>query len=261
MVKQIRFNIKVGFTLAEVLITLGIIGVVAVITLPSVVTKYQEKATVTKLKSVYSILDQGFQQMVTDNGTVDTWGNDNDSRLKKLEKLLPKYFQVTKSCTSDDTFGACSQTYYKSRFDADFYNTYARADKYFLKNGATLYAMPSNGGCYQTKDLSKDVLGRPGYNLGSYASDCSYIYVDINGEKAPNIMDKDFFRFVVVTDGIIPAGSPKEGVWTNRFEDQCLGKHVYTSGSATCTAWVIYNENMDYLHCDYLSWNGKTKCK
>lgn len=27
-----------------------------------------------------------------------------------------------------------------------------------------------------------------------------------------------------------------------------------------CTAWVIFNENMDYLHCDDLSWNGKTKC-
>ena len=27
------------------------------------------------------------------------------------------------------------------------------------------------------------------------------------------------------------------------------------------TAGVIYNGNMDYLHCNDLSWHGKTKCK
>ena len=41
---------KFGFTLAEVLITLGIIGVVAALTLPSLVTNYQKQVTVNKLK-------------------------------------------------------------------------------------------------------------------------------------------------------------------------------------------------------------------
>ena len=44
-------NRKVAFTLAEVLITLGIIGVVAAMTMPSLIQNYQEKATVTKLPS------------------------------------------------------------------------------------------------------------------------------------------------------------------------------------------------------------------
>lgn len=43
---------KAAFTLAEVLITLGIIGVVAAMTMPSLIQNYQEKATVTKLKNV-----------------------------------------------------------------------------------------------------------------------------------------------------------------------------------------------------------------
>ena len=42
----------VGFTLAEVLITLGIIGVVAALTLPSVIQKYQKKVTVERLKNI-----------------------------------------------------------------------------------------------------------------------------------------------------------------------------------------------------------------
>ena len=43
-------KIKLAFTLAEVLITLGIIGIVAAMTIPTLLAKYQEKQTVTKLK-------------------------------------------------------------------------------------------------------------------------------------------------------------------------------------------------------------------
>ena len=45
---------KKGFTLAEVLITFGIIGVVAAITMPMLITHYQKQATVNQLKKAYS---------------------------------------------------------------------------------------------------------------------------------------------------------------------------------------------------------------
>ena len=49
-----------GFTLAEVLITLGIIGVVAAMTLPTLITNYQKRATVAKLKRAYSVIKQAY---------------------------------------------------------------------------------------------------------------------------------------------------------------------------------------------------------
>ena len=49
---------KHAFTLSETLITLGILGMVASMTLPAVVNKYQEKVTVTKLKKIYSVFSQ-----------------------------------------------------------------------------------------------------------------------------------------------------------------------------------------------------------
>uniref|UniRef100_UPI004029BEED type II secretion system protein n=1 Tax=Candidatus Scatousia sp. TaxID=3085663 RepID=UPI004029BEED len=64
---------KKAFTLAEVLITLGIIGIVAAMTLPTVVNKYQERVTVTKVKKFYSLINQALLFAIKDNGYVDEW--------------------------------------------------------------------------------------------------------------------------------------------------------------------------------------------
>ena len=53
-----------GFTLAEVLITLGIIGVVAAMTIPTLINNYKEKVIVYKLPEIYSILDQAYKMSV-----------------------------------------------------------------------------------------------------------------------------------------------------------------------------------------------------
>ena len=55
---------KSAFTLAEVLITLGIIGVVAAITLPTLVANYQKQILVNQLKKTYTTLNEGFKQIV-----------------------------------------------------------------------------------------------------------------------------------------------------------------------------------------------------
>ena len=58
---------KIAFTLAEFLITLGIIGVVAALTLPSVIERHQKLETVTKLKKAYSTLSQAIERAKVDN--------------------------------------------------------------------------------------------------------------------------------------------------------------------------------------------------
>lgn len=251
---------KAAFTLAEVLITLGIIGVVAALTLPSVVIKYREQATVAKLKQVYAILDQAFSQMTNDEGTIDTW-DEGAARKQKIEELIPKYLKITKQCDINTTFKKCGYTTYKNRFNEltrGFY-TYSNAN-YFLADGTIIYtAISDNSNLYNQCKMSKNFTNSSPFQ--SYTNSCGEVWVDINGTKPPNTMDFDLFYFYIVKDGIIPAGSKNETVWTETFENQCLGKHVYTSGNAHCTAWVIYNSNMDYLHCDDLSWDGKIKCK
>ena len=64
---------KNGFTLAEILITLGVIGFVVAMTMPVLIANYQKKVTVVKLKKEYSELNSVLKQAVVDYGSTSTW--------------------------------------------------------------------------------------------------------------------------------------------------------------------------------------------
>lgn len=62
-----------AFTLAEVLITLGIIGVVAAMTIPVLMNYYQEQALLTQFNKAYSTISQAYVSAAQDNLTADHW--------------------------------------------------------------------------------------------------------------------------------------------------------------------------------------------
>ena len=82
-------------------------------------------------------------------------------------------------------------------------------------------------------------------------------FVDVDGASGENTTGKDAFWFVLDKNGVYPAGID------NRFGriENCLKPIAAYGTSRGCAAWVIYKENMDYLHCDDLSWTGKSRCK
>ena len=89
-----------AFTLAEVLITLGIIGVVAALTIANLIQNYREKTTVTQVVKAYSTLSQAFEQAIEDNGTVDTWCTKddlyNDCSIK-ISNVMKPYLKIEKN--------------------------------------------------------------------------------------------------------------------------------------------------------------------
>ena len=91
---------KVAFTLAEVLITLGIIGVVAAMTLPSLVNKYREQEIITRVKKTYTSIAQALELVQANYGTP----GDNSSLFAKgrssaeITKELSKYFNGARYC-------------------------------------------------------------------------------------------------------------------------------------------------------------------
>ena len=78
-----------AFTLAEVLITLGIIGVVAALTLPQVVTNYEKKATEVRLKKDYSTLANALKMAEAEHGPIETWADENDN----MDNIYQEYFK------------------------------------------------------------------------------------------------------------------------------------------------------------------------
>lgn len=247
-----------GFTLADVLITLGIIGIVAAMTLPTLIQKNQEKVTVTQLKKAYNILSQAYMSAVNENGTPDNWGlthgleehnTDNpdeksNSSLIVLNKLAP-HLKIMKNCGQKS---GCFPIKYLD-FNGNPITTQSPdSTKYFAKaqlaDGTIFFIDVHNISCNANYGISKKLQ-----NV------CGTINVDINGFKPPNQNGRDKFIFWYTKYGIEPLGSAMET--TNNNFDSC--KKGGTGNG--CTAWVIYNEDMDYLHCDDLSWNGKKKCK
>lgn len=95
---------------------------------------------------------------------------------------------------------------------------------------------------------------------GIYSGKCGSIVVDINAKRGPNKFGHDIFVFKLYADGIIPAGSPihRTSSWVEDFNStgSCIGQY-----GETCAGWVIYNGNMDYLHCpEKLGWGKATSC-
>ena len=72
---------NLGFTLAEVLITLGIIGVIVALTLPHLILNYRNQVVETKLKKIYSIMNQAIALSEDINGNLEDWNFENPEFL------------------------------------------------------------------------------------------------------------------------------------------------------------------------------------
>lgn len=70
---HIKRTLNKGFTLAEVLITLGIIGIVAAMTLPALTAKYRKHVVVTRMQKFYTVFNQAIKISELENGEMDTW--------------------------------------------------------------------------------------------------------------------------------------------------------------------------------------------
>ena len=162
-------NRKAAFTLAEVLITLGIIGVVAALTLSNLIANYQKKQTVQQLKTAYSLLSQAVEQSISENGEIDDWDYTLNTNTFNETYILP-YLKIVKKCDG----GKCIKT--------DNFNGY--------------YEL--NGNKY-TRISGSYVLANGMFLMTDYPERGFLVYmIDLNGNKKPNIMGKDIFAFYLL---------------------------------------------------------------
>lgn len=190
-------NVKNAFTLAEVIIVIAIIGVVAAITIPNVVKNYQKKVTASKLKQTYSILAQALEKAKVEYGDIDTWdfygGTQVDTNIvtaavDNSKNFFDKYLVPYLKHSENTKVATLNEMGYKNGIlesnNEQYVNSSYKYAFFKLQNGAYLL-MGSNF------DGTTWILENP------------FIMIDINGNQSPNKRGKDIFYFKVTKQGLV----------------------------------------------------------
>lgn len=183
---------KKAFTLAEVLITLGIIGIVAAMTLPTVIANIQDKQFKSAFKKQYSTIAQAMQRAYIAEG--QTYENVNWMQM-------PKYFcRMQKELKTLNSGIACPKDIDSMKF-TDGTGTYGNTNEW-----------PRTGQTYWHKDdkwqdkKGVEYKSNPSYSaLSMQLTDGTLIFytcgnqilIDVNGYQKPNIVGRDIFYFIL----------------------------------------------------------------
>ena len=174
---------KKGFTLAEILITLTVIGIIAAITINIINTNVKEAEIVAKLKKTVGTLSAAMYRASVDYGSPNNWVSvSSDSKNRITSKVfMNKYIVPYLLKIKEPTDATLSELGYKNgirnKNNSYFYsleNTTQPVTRVFFNDGTTILAL-------------QHLIDQEGY--------VEYIYVvDINGPKGPNIAGKDVFE-------------------------------------------------------------------
>ena len=249
-------NNRFGFTLAEVLITLGIIGVVAAMTIPTLVGNYKYMVLQNQFKAAYSDLNQAAKLFQLHHDiTVSEYNAANNNSVNTLKEFSKEFNAVLK--TSDLKH---------SSTDSDGNSIGARPYEWVSINGTA--KLPSN--C-DTSGFFWDTQGRViAFDDPPQAGENGpKVCIDINGEKAPNRYGVDYFIFMFTTDGyVIPWGqehkdNPDECSDNPYYNctvasNKCRNTGNWTS-QTSCAIYALSNQHPTDSGKDY--WNDFVKGK
>ncbi|MBR1942574.1 type II secretion system protein [bacterium] len=222
------FMNNLAFTLAETLIVMGIIGVVAALTLPNLNSSTGDKEKVTKLKKIYSDLNDAFGRAQAVYGPFDEWflkDNNNAAKVSRYISRIEDFSKVTTDCGV-----VANAPCWKSTHST--YSNTSNARTFQLADGASMYVINNVDDCVKN----------------------GHIWVDIDGPtKGSNKPGYDQFLFTVKNNEMVPAF----GDDGQNAVSKCLsGIQSQSMDNIYCTKWIIDYDNLDYLKAD-----SSGKCK
>lgn len=211
-----------AFTLAEVLITLGIIGVVAAMTLPSVINSIRGKELETQFKQAFSLISQSLARMNAEQG-------------------FDANFSSYKACTND--FAQKYNQYFIKLVDCgkDGCSSSVGKDEEGKETGLDKYR--SYTGNYSASGWLDDGQYTIANTMFIAVNHCTLankitIGVDINGiNKKPNRFGHDFFLFQIQDNGkLLPMGAPgtTSTRWSGDYKNYCKAGSTNVANGFTC---------------------------
>lgn len=254
---------RLAFTLAEVLITLGIIGVVAAVTMPVIVAKIQDRINITRWKKTYSILHNAYNQVKAQDIEVcathfkydwNKCSNGNPIRDLSYGYWNPEFMyeflsklKVVKTCGSYDSY---TFTDYKCKDGVDAYVWYCNSGSCYTSLGGE-YQIYRRGYAGKRSDISYkgpqsgSALGREAIDLQAVLlEDGTVLYfggegqpavvADVNGwQKGPNMVGKDVFGVQLFENKMVPLGA----IGSDGYDNSSYG-------SSGCS------KDIGYAHCN-----------
>lgn len=224
---------KNAFTLAEVLITLAVIGVVAATIIPSLINNTHKTELKVGVKRAYSMVSQAVQRMVNDEGA-----GLRDRYLPNVNTFQPvfiKYFFNMKNCNSS----SCIQSTNITQELSKEYQIYSR------KSGINT-TLIDEGQFVPVAGMTIFVQNSGIVDRGLL------ITVDVNSHlKPPNVWGQDLFTFELMgDDSVKPAGAPGTGALgffdtglANRQDIYCSKTSSHGYNGVGCTAKALLDDS------------------
>lgn len=219
-----------AFTLAEVLITLLVIGVVASIVVPVIIQDSQKAETVTQVKKYQSILSQATLSVKTEYGSIMNSPLNTNGDHSAGWNAFKNYLNLAKDCGTAINQGCWANTMYKYLDGSDSANldNYSTTGRGIFADGSSIdYEAKTN--CSTNRSTS--------HSGPLHDSNCALIFIDINGQKSPNKYGRDVFLWYIMNDGTVhPVGSL----------DDTSSNCSITGGGTGCAAKVIKEGAINY---------------
>lgn len=257
---------KRGFTIAEVMITLAIIGVIAALIIPTFISGYRRQVYANTLSKAVSDFEMAMSAMTVKDGVDNLFGTRawrdlaeeplNTETEEDAVNLYVANLGRTMGLLYDPAQNTVENFYSGlSVTDLDgsvlvFEDEPIFADAVPLRNKhEVVYFIDIENSVSDETPLSENTVLNAGTNLAQVAAN---IIIDINGRKAPNILGRDIFKFVLGAEGrLYPEGCRDHFVYMNGGSDDdyvdVAERCVTNRDGAACAAYLMNNKyRMDY---------------
>ena len=232
---------KLGFTLAEVMIALSLIGVIASLTIPTFVSETKNKANANKLATTVSAIENAFTSMIANEGVQDL--SETAFAGSPTAGNLSNYLKISGSSGNYVNLYNNNNKPFKDLSGSS--NTLSWTDSFKMKNGAYII--------YSSNSVDIDSANVTSWG-GTITNSIGRIIIDVNGSLKPNIWGRDAFYFRIGNDGLLyPAGSlnfsileknSNSHLWNGSSGNFLCNEKEKTQG---CTARLIENNyEVDY---------------
>lgn len=182
-----------GFTLAEVLIAMGIVSVVAAMTMPTLVNNYRKNTYALNIRKIVNEIEQAADIQLTEEEKNELAKTSVFKNEDGLDNFIESRFDVA--------------AYTKGFSDTYKYSGGVANNSSFINCSSNKCYLLSNGAAIQVEKVDDNIL----------------FYIDTNGKSAPNSVGQDLFRFFLNNEGTVVDTSNTDCVSKSNAEG-CLKK-------------------------------------